>query len=176
MAAQVANVQNAELQGGGTIEAAQTFLEPGHFVWKPDPSASGPVKVVVSLPLQVAYVFKGRILIGTSSVSTGLPGYDTPTGAFPILAKDVDHRSSLYEDAPMPYMQRLTWDGVALHGGKVTGQPASHGCVRLPLAFAKKLYAETSLGAEVVIIDEAPLSSEEAFAARPPSDQYAYSQ
>lgn len=168
-------VEAPQAQGAGTPDS-ETFLEPGHYVWKPDPAASGPVKIVVSIPLQIAYVFKGRTLIGTSSVSTGLPGYDTPTGAFPILAKEVDHHSSLYDDAPMPFMQRLTWDGVALHAGKVTGQPASHGCVRLPLGFARKLYAETSLGAQVVIIDEAPLSADQAFAARAPTDMFASAQ
>jgi hypothetical protein len=146
------------------LDAAATYLNPGQFVWRPDPAATGPVRIVVSVPLQIAYVFRGATLIGTSSVSTGLPGYDTPVGAFTILEKAVDHRSSLYDDAPMPFMQRLTWDGVALHAGKVTGQPASHGCVRLPLAFARKLFAETRLGAQVVVTDEAPLSAEDALA------------
>jgi lipoprotein-anchoring transpeptidase ErfK/SrfK len=169
-----ASVQTVQFQspqfGADDPADSLAFLDPGQYIWKPDSAASGPVKIVVSIPLQLAYVFKGSTLIATSSVSTGLPGYDTPVGAFTILQKEVDHKSSLYDDAPMPFMQRLTWDGVALHAGKVTGQPASHGCVRLPAAFAKKLYRETSLGAQVVIVDEAPMSAAQAYAAAPPSD------
>jgi hypothetical protein len=134
-------------------------LEPGGYVWKPDASTEGPVQIVVSLPLQTAYVFRGGTLIGVSTVSTGSPGYDTPTGSFRILQKKVEHRSNLYDDAPMPYMQRLTWDGIALHAGSIPGYPASHGCIRLPAAFARKLYAATSLGASVHIVDEAPASA-----------------
>ena len=164
---QAATVQTATVEGG--LDAASTFLEPGQSIWRPDPAATGPVRIVVSIPLQVAYVFKGPTLIGASSVSTGKAGYDTPVGAFTVLQKAEQHRSSLYDDAPMPFMQRLTWDGVALHAGKVTGQPASHGCVRLPAAFARKLYTETQLGAQVVITDEAPLSADQALALIPGS-------
>lgn len=164
-------LQPVTVEGG--VDAASTFLEPGHFIWRPDPAASGPVRVVVSLPLQLAYVFKGGTLIGASSVSTGKPGYDTPPGTFTILEKKEQHRSNLYDDAPMPFMQRLTWDGVALHAGKVTGQPASHGCVRLPSSFARKLFAETRLGAQVVVTDEAPLSADQALALLPPDARFA---
>jgi lipoprotein-anchoring transpeptidase ErfK/SrfK len=175
-------VQTAQFQPAPQVQAVQvqpglgpdaTFLDPGKYVWRPDPAASGPVRVVVSLPLQIAYVFKGQKLIGASSVSTGMPGYDTPPGAFTILEKKVDHKSNLYEDAPMPFMQRLTWDGVALHAGKVTGQPVSHGCVRLPAAFARKLFGETSVGATVLITDEAPLAAEQALALVPGGDMLA---
>jgi lipoprotein-anchoring transpeptidase ErfK/SrfK len=103
-------------------------------------------------------------MIAVSTVSSGQPGYDTPTGAFTILEKDVDHHSSLYEDAPMPFMQRLTWDGVALHGGQVLAEPASHGCIRLPRAFARRLYGITGIGTRVVVTDEAPSSPREALA------------
>jgi lipoprotein-anchoring transpeptidase ErfK/SrfK len=170
---ETASLQAEQVQAprvADSLGETSTFLAAGQFIWKPDPAASGPVKIVVSIPLQLAYVFKGSTLIATSSVSTGAPGYDTPVGSFTILQKKVDHKSTLYDDAPMPFMQRLTWDGVALHAGKVTGQPASHGCVRLPAAFAKKLYGETSLGAQVVIVDEAPMSAEQAYAALPPAD------
>ena len=88
----------------------------------------------------------------------------TPTGTFSILEKDVDHHSSLYDNAPMPFMQRLTWDGVALHGGQVMAEPASHGCVRLPRGFARLLFGVTSLGGRVVITDESPSSAGEALA------------
>jgi lipoprotein-anchoring transpeptidase ErfK/SrfK len=122
--------------------------------------------VLVSLPLQLAFVWRGSTLVGVSSVSTGVAGYDTPTGNFTILEKDRDHHSNLYDDAPMPWMLRLTWDGVALHGGKVTGEPASHGCVRLPAAFAKKLFEITDLGASVSVIDDVP-----DFMAQPAGDE-----
>ncbi|HEV2865506.1 MAG TPA: L,D-transpeptidase family protein, partial [Allosphingosinicella sp.] len=91
----------------------------------------GGVRVLVSLPQQRLWVFRGRELIATSAVSTGKRGHETPAGTFPILQKRVVHHSSLYDNAPMPYMQRLTNGGVALHGGRVPGYRASHGCIRL---------------------------------------------
>jgi lipoprotein-anchoring transpeptidase ErfK/SrfK len=136
--------------------SAATEVAPGRFVWRNEAAAAGPVRVLVSLPLQRAFVFRGGGLVGVSSVSSGAPGYDTPTGTFPILQKDKDHKSNVYDDAPMPYMLRLTWDGVALHAGKVTGQPASHGCVRLPTAFARRLFEIADLGATVTVIDDFP--------------------
>jgi lipoprotein-anchoring transpeptidase ErfK/SrfK len=140
-------------------------LRPGQYRWYASAAqAEGPVSILVSLPVQRAYVFRGRALLAVSTVSSGQPGYDTPTGAFTILEKDVDHRSSLYEDAPMPFMQRLTWDGVALHAGQVLAEPASHGCVRLPRAFARRLYAITGIGTRVVVTDEAPSSPGDALA------------
>ena len=139
-------------------------LNPGQYRWLADASGEGPVRVLVSLPLQRAYVFRGEALIGVSTISSGRPGYDTPTGAFTILQKKVHHRSNLYDDAPMPHMQRLTWDGIALHAGAIPGEPASHGCIRLPAAFARRLYALTELGTEVVVTDLAPAVPEEALA------------
>jgi hypothetical protein len=134
-------------------------LSPGEFVWQPHLAESGAVEVVVSIPQQLAYVFRGGTLIGVSTVSTGKPGNDTPTGSFEILQKRREHYSNLYNNAPMPFMQRLTWDGIALHAGEIPGYPASHGCVRLPTAFARNLFAVTSLGADVHIIDAAPSSA-----------------
>lgn len=159
----------ARAQPAYSLETGQLLandgLRPGQARWLPAAeSASGPVRIVVSLPLQRAYVFRGGTLIGVSTVSSGQPGYDTPTGRFPILEKDVDHRSSLYDDAPMPFMQRLTWDGVALHAGQVMAEPASHGCIRLPRAFARRLFGMTALGTEVVVTDEAPDAPEQALA------------
>ena len=149
------------LQAQGEAPAAPQAIvvpsvAPGRFVWRDDGSAAGPVRVLVSIPLQLAFVWRGQALVGVSSVSTGVAGYDTPTGTFPILEKDRDHHSNLYDDAPMPFMLRLTWDGVALHAGKVTGEPASHGCVRLPAAFAKRLFEIADLGATVTVVDEVP--------------------
>jgi hypothetical protein len=85
---------------------------------------------------------------------------ETPTGVFTILQKKQEHYSNLYNNAPMPFMQRLTWDGIALHAGHLPGKPASHGCIRLPMAFAKALFGETDKGMTVVITDEAPSPKE----------------
>ena len=134
-------------------------LSPGDYVWQPHLAQSGAVEVVVSIPQQLAYVFRGGTLIGVSTVSTGKAGNDTPTGSFEILQKRREHYSNLYNNAPMPFMQRLTWDGIALHAGEIPGYPASHGCVRLPTAFARSLFAVTSVGAEVHIVDAAPSSA-----------------
>ena len=122
----------------------------------PEPIPSDGVHIVVSIPQQKAYVFENGMLLDTTSVSTGRRGYETPVGTFPILQKKVHHRSSTYDNAPMPYMQRLTWSGVALHAGRVPGYPASHGCIRLPRSFAKKLYGITSFGTRVTITRERP--------------------
>jgi hypothetical protein len=112
--------------------------------------------MVVSLGAQQAYVYRNGVRIGVSTVSTGKKGKQTPTGVFTILQKNAKHRSNLYNNAPMPYMQRLTWDGIALHAGNLPGYPASHGCVRLPMAFASALFAETSMGMTVVVTAAAP--------------------
>jgi lipoprotein-anchoring transpeptidase ErfK/SrfK len=138
-------------------------LDPGEFRWTPNAAREGAVEIVVSLPLQLAYVYRGGTLIGVSTVSSGAPGHETPAGSFTILQKNRDHRSNLYDDAPMPFMQRLTWDGVALHAGQIPGRPASHGCIRLPMAFARHLFEVTKLGAAVHVIEDAA-SPEEAIA------------
>jgi hypothetical protein len=133
--------------------ATYSTLNPGDFIWSPENSTSGNVEIVVSLPLQVAYVYRGGTIIGVSTISSGKPGKETPTGSFQILQKRKEHYSNIHDNAPMPYMQRLTWDGIALHGGKIPGHPASHGCVRLPEKFAAQLFAVTKLGASVHVVD-----------------------
>jgi lipoprotein-anchoring transpeptidase ErfK/SrfK len=135
-------------------ETAPIVIQGDRFYWN-DVGGTGPISIVVSVGQQVAYVYRGDSLIGISAVSTGKPGHETPLGDFTILQKEVDHHSNLYDDASMPFMERLTWDGVALHAGKVVNRPASHGCVRLPLGFARKLYGVTDVGAVVTITDEA---------------------
>ncbi len=132
-------------------DTPQTKLAPGQYEWHPENSPSGPVLMVVSLDDQMAYVYRNGVQIARSTVSTGKPGHSTPTGVFTILQRDADHRSSLYNDAPMPYMQRLTWGGIAMHAGYLPGYPASHGCIRLPYGFSKKLYGTLHHGATVVI-------------------------
>jgi hypothetical protein len=126
-------------------------LKPGEFTWHPERSPSGSVAVVVSLPDQRVHVYRNGIRIAVSTCSTGRPGHGTPTGVFKILQKDRHHRSSTYNNAPMPNMNRLTWSGIALHAGKLPGYPASHGCVRLPLAFSRLLFTVTHIGTPVII-------------------------
>ncbi|MDB5694943.1 MAG: hypothetical protein JWN21_486 [Sphingomonas bacterium] len=134
-----------------TVEVAAASLSPNEFVWN-DVATTDPVRVVINVAEQRAYVYRGEVLVAATTVSTGKSGKDTPSGTFTILQKKIDHRSNLYDDAPMPFMQRLTWDGVAIHAGKNPGFPASHGCVRVPLAFAKKLYGITSVGTTVTVV------------------------
>lgn len=141
--------------GSGTVMQAVEGLKHGEYLWAPEMSPEGPVLVVVSLATQRAIVYRNGVPIGVSTVSTGKKGYETPTGVFTILQKHVVHKSSLYDDAPMPFMQRLTWRGIALHAGSLPGFPASHGCIRLPLGFAKLLYGVTKLGLTVVITNDA---------------------
>jgi lipoprotein-anchoring transpeptidase ErfK/SrfK len=142
-----------------SVEESAAALAPGEFVWQPEAASEGSVEIVVSLAEQMAYVFRGGTLIGVSTVSTGKPGNDTPTGSFEILEKRREHYSNLYNNAPMPFMQRLTWDGIALHAGEIPGYPASHGCVRLPAGFASRLFAVTRIGATVHIVPDSPPSA-----------------
>ncbi|WP_231731716.1 L,D-transpeptidase [Sphingomonas sp. CCH5-D11] len=151
LAAPAAAQSTAPLMEPGAIER----LKPGEFLWAPQIAPAGPVTMIISLETQRAYVYRNGVPIGVSTVSSGKPGHKTPTGVFTILQKDVDHHSSTYNNAPMPYMQRLTWDGIALHAGSLPGYPASHGCIRLPMGFAKLLYGVTRLGLTVVITDDA---------------------
>ena len=119
--------------------------------------------IVISKGAQGMHVFRKGELWDTSPVSTGKRGHDTPTGVFPILQKRVFHRSNIYANAPMPHMQRLTWDGIALHAGHVPGYPASHGCIRMPAGFAKALFKQTSHETTaVVVVDQAVRSKEHA--------------
>jgi hypothetical protein len=141
-----------------TLGTARTVvparLRPGEYLWVPEVSPRGPIVLVVSLPEQLAYVYRNGVIIGASTISSGKKGHGTPTGVFTILQKHEDHYSNLYNAAPMPYMQRLTWSGIAIHAGRLPGYPASHGCVRMPYEFARKLFAETKTGLTVVVSDE----------------------
>ena len=134
-------------------------MAPGEFAWLPQLSTGGPMMVLVNIEEQMAYVYRNGLRIGRSSVSTGKKGHETPTGVFTILQKNKDHRSNIYNNAPMPYMQRLTWDGIALHAGNIPGYPASHGCVRLPYEFSKLLFEATNMGVTVVIANDSPAPS-----------------
>ncbi|MGG7644787.1 L,D-transpeptidase [Rhodovulum sp. YNF3179] len=124
---------------------------PGDFTWHPERSPQGAVAVIASIPEQRVHVYRNGVRIAVSTCSTGKPGHETPTGVFTVLQKDADHRSSTYGGAPMPNMNRLTWDGIALHAGNLPGYPASHGCVRLPLEFSRRLFTVTHVGTPVIL-------------------------
>ena len=134
-------------------------LQPGQFSWHPEKAPAGPLVIVVSLPDQRLYAYRHGVRIAVSTCSSGKPGHRTPTGVFAILQKDKSHRSSTYNNAPMPNMNRLTWSGVALHAGELPGYPASHGCVRLPLEFSEKLFGITQIGTPVIIANAATYPS-----------------
>ena len=118
------------------------------------PSKGEPLTVVISLKQQRLKVFDSRGVIAQSSISSGRRGYETPTGIFSILQKNRRHYSNLYDSAPMPNMQRLTWSGVALHAGQLPGYPASHGCIRMPYSFSQALFSMTQLGTRVIVHDD----------------------
>jgi len=147
-------VQQVDLSSGSVVKTVSQ-LRPGEYVWAPAIAPSGPTLLIVNVTTQRAVLFRNGVPIAASTVSTGRPGYRTPTGVFTILQKHVEHYSSTYDNAPMPFMQRLTWRGVALHAGHLPGYPASHGCIRLPLGFARLLYGVSHRGMTVVITDQA---------------------
>ena len=150
-----------------------------NYVWSPLPDQ--PIThIVVNLGLQMVYVYQGDHLAGKSPTSTGKPGHETPTGLYPIIAKDINHKSNLYgytvdsqgnvvddnakagekqlppgvvyDAADMPYYMRIRDDGVGLHGGYLPGSPASHGCIRMPHAFAELLFSNVSIGVPVDVV------------------------
>jgi lipoprotein-anchoring transpeptidase ErfK/SrfK len=150
-----------------------------NYTWKPDPSE--PItRLEVRIGEQRVYVYQGENVAGVSPITTGKPGYDTPKGHYQILAKDIDHKSNLYgvfldsnghvvnqnasvgqtppsgsvyDAADMPYYMRLRDDGVGLHAGYLPGYPASHGCIRLPHAFAELLFSNISIGTPVDVVE-----------------------
>jgi hypothetical protein len=137
----------------GVVMPAEAKKKPAKPVEEPlpDPADGEPMTVVVSLGNQKAEIYRGTSLVTSTKVSTGMRGYATKAGVFSILEKKRMHHSNLYSGAPMPYMQRLTWSGTALHAGVVPGYPASHGCIRLPFSFAPKLFRVTTVGEHVVV-------------------------
>ncbi|MDO4796194.1 MAG: L,D-transpeptidase family protein [Brachymonas sp.] len=126
-------------------------LAAGRYYWIPQIAPTGPVVTVVNLHTQMVQVFRNGVAIGFSSASTGKAGYGTPSDLFSILEKRRHHRSSTYNNAPMPWMVRLTWSGVAFHAGPLPGYPASHGCIRLPHDFAPKFFETVARGDTVWI-------------------------
>jgi L,D-transpeptidase catalytic domain len=133
------------------IDTPMNRLKKGEFLWMGEAVTTGPVVMVVSITEQRGYVYRNGVLIGATTVSTGRPGHLTPTGVFTVLQKQKEHRSTIYDGAPMPYMERLTWGGVALHAGGLPGYPESHGCIHLPSGFAQRLFDISPSGMTVVI-------------------------
>ena len=126
-------------------------LRPGEFVWAAAIPTEGDTRIVVDLLTQMTYVYRGDKLLGASSMSSAKTGHVTPYGNWTILEKRPFYRSRKYDNAPMPFMQRIDEYGIAFHGGVNPGYPASHGCIRLPMKFAQKLYGVTKLGTKVII-------------------------
>ena len=122
-------------------------------------SAGEPVMAIVSLRSQRITVYDAKGWILRAPVSSGTKGRETPAGIFSVIQKVEEHYSNLYDDAFMPHMQRITWSGIALHGGVLPGRPASHGCVRLPFDFAGRLFDVTAMGMRVIVAptDVAPV-------------------
>lgn len=125
-------------------------LGPGDYVWDADGAPAAPVRIVVDTERRQLYVYRGGVEIGRSFAVAGPPERPTPTGRFPILEKDADHWSRAY-DAPMPYALRLTRSYVAIHGSKVEWDWVTHGCIGVPIAFARILYANVRVGDEVIV-------------------------
>ena len=141
-----------------TVAERAATLGPLEFVWASNAPRSGSLLLTIDLTAQRLMVYRNGGLMAASAISTGTLGRETPTGVFTILEKKVMHRSTTYDDAPMPYMQRLTSKGIAIHAGDLPGYPASHGCIRLPNDFAKRLYGVTDLGTQVMITDDAEIA------------------
>ena len=150
-----AKMQASEAASQADLDMFQAFgfkrLKPGQYLWRDVSDSAGPERVVVSLGDQLAFLYRGDTLVAVSTISTGKDEKPTPTGIFSVLDKKPFYRSKKYDNAPMPWMQRIDQYGIALHGGFNPGYPASHGCIRLPVAFAKKLYGVTDLGTPIYI-------------------------
>lgn len=125
-------------------------MQPGDFAWNAEGVPAGPMRIVVDLARERMYVYRGGIEIGRSVINYGADDKPTPTGIFPILQKKTRHISNLY-NAPMPYMMRLTWDGVAIHSSEVDGESATHGCVGVPDEFAMLVFKEMKIGDRVLV-------------------------
>jgi L,D-transpeptidase-like protein len=134
-------------------------------------AAKGPLLIIISIADQRISLYDDGALIGRSSVSTGVRNHPTPLGVFSVISKSRFHRSNIYSNAPMPYMQRITWSGIALHAGDLPGYPASHGCIRLTHDFAVRLFHLTKRGTRVIIahddIGPAEISSPQLFVPKP---------
>jgi hypothetical protein len=156
-----ASVESAEAKAEASDAAAMAGIDmeqvfgarrprAGQYLWRKG-SFEGEPRVVIGLSDQLAYLYRGEDLVAVASISSGTDEKPTPKGIFRVLVKKPMHRSKKYDNAPMPFTQMFDQYGTALHAGHNPGYPASHGCVRLPSEFARKLYGITSVGATVMI-------------------------
>lgn len=136
------------------IETPRDSLKKGEFTWAPQLAPVGPILVTVSLDEQMAYTYRNGVLIGVATASTGKKGHETPTGVFHTSLKDAKHHSSKYNNASMPFTQRFTSSGIALHAGGLPGYPSSHGCVHLPSEYARLLFVEAPMGMTVMVTNK----------------------
>jgi lipoprotein-anchoring transpeptidase ErfK/SrfK len=134
-----------------TLLPITRWLKSGEFAWAEEAAPPGRVTIAVDLRARTLSVYRAGIEIGRSSIIYGADDKPTPTGTFPILEKDADHYSNLYDNAPMPWMLRLTMDGVAIHGSELADDVGTHGCVGLPAEFARLLFAQARVGDRVSI-------------------------
>ena len=132
-------------------EFGRRGLKTGEFLWASAIPKEGDTRIVIDRLIQLAYVYRDDKLVGAASVSTARTGRITPLGFWSVLEKRPMYRSKKYDNAPMPWMQRIDEYGIAFHGGANPGYPASHGCIRMPMKFAEKLYTLTKVGSKVVI-------------------------
>lgn len=129
-------------------------LSYGDYVWDDDGVAPGPLTIVIDLDNELLHVYRGGNEIGRSVIIYGDDRKPTPLGTFHILQKDIDHVSNIYKGAPMPYMLRLTMDGISIHGSEVEANTATHGCIGLPDKFAAKLFSQAHLDDRVLITND----------------------
>src|ERR1700687_4576612 len=135
-----------------TADATAKQERPAHPTEATAPRDAGePIMAIVSIKTQQVTFYDADGWIFRAPISTGTTGRETPAGVFALLEKDKDHHSTMYDDASMPNMQRITWNGIALHGGPLPGYAASHGCVRMPFGFAEKLFDKTRIGMRIII-------------------------
>ena len=138
----------------GTQKPPDTVdLQPNEYVWNPGASPNGAVGIIVDLTHQTIHVYRDGKRIGRAAISTGIKTHPTAPGTYTILTKNKTYHSEKYHEASMPFMERLTWDGMAIHGGNNPGKPSSHGCIHVPLDFAEKLYGITQKGDTVLVSD-----------------------
>src|ERR1700690_1218992 len=173
----VATLTAAGAIGVSQAEAAIYYWQyPDPGIWRPGPTDSqrrprarghvekkagtaekestkpqGPLIISISIAQQKMRIYDDNGFFAETPVSTGMPGHPTPMGVFSVIQKHKLHHSNIYSGAPMPYMQRITWSGVAMHAGVLPGRPASHGCIRMPMAFAVKMYNWTRMSARVIV-------------------------
>ena len=143
-----ARIRNAKTHRHGERKSAE---KKSSIVEKEQAKPQGPLIISISIAQQKLRVYDANGLFAESPVSTGMPGHATPMGVFSVIQKQKFHRSNIYSGAPMPYMQRITWSGVAMHAGVLPGHPASHGCIRMPMAFAVKMYGWTRMSTRVIV-------------------------